>query len=502
MKALLDRIHPFSVCLVALLACGLWLSTAAMADSDKEKNREESRKDSVSERLSHSRGDSDRSERRDEPRREEPRRQEPVFTASQPKHEHVPSPMENAFGRNGTLAPRRPDEPENYSRERLNGGQIKDPNSRDHLNSAPIWWSTGDRLLHGGNDSGRTVDRYMGAGSNQSDRERERLQTPDRPVATTPPHERPIYNTAGRLEQRYEEPTTNPTPTGRDRYTGGHEPSTPPHERPTYDRPATLPDRYQDPGPKRYSAPDIDWSVGDANLRRQRGGVSIWDTRWQRHYSTALTIQHRCFDRYEGGRFYYRHPNLEIRYGYYYPYYSYYRPSWGSVYPSIYCYYGPFYPPYVIAEQVVIVAGALYSDYDRADDDDYYLSRYNGISYRETLADIRDAWLQSDIRKLDTYLQDEGKVAIYLKGKYRYSVSTLDFYTMTRDAMSEVTTEGFEWVHIDKVGSSRVTAVARHTFRDRDGARHTVYASYMLGRKDGNWWIISAGSGDKAIVIQ
>jgi hypothetical protein len=130
---------------------------------------------------------------------------------------------------------------------------------------------------------------------------------------------------------------------------------------------------------------------------------------------------------------------------------------------------------------------------------DYYLSRPTSETLKDAVADIRRAWLNGDYSRFRTRVKDEGRVRIYLKGKYQYAVPGTEFGRMTRDAMARLDTTDFDLDRVTALGENRAFAAGKHTYADAEKTRREVYVSYALARENGRWVITEAGSSTKPI---
>jgi hypothetical protein len=191
-------------------------------------------------------------------------------------------------------------------------------------------------------------------------------------------------------------------------------------------------------------------------------------------------------------------------------------PSVGtSVFPSIYSGYGAWYPQYLPQERVVVQREVIYMRPPEPPSEsrtepqtrperepaagEYYLSRPRQETLNDAIEDIRRAWLNGDYARFRSRVKEDGRVRIYLKGKYQYSVGSPDFGQMTRDAMARIDTTGFELDRVAKQGEERAFVSGKHTYMDPDKSKREVYVSYGLEREDGQWRITQAGSSSTAI---
>lgn len=175
---------------------------------------------------------------------------------------------------------------------------------------------------------------------------------------------------------------------------------------------------------------------------------------------------------------------------FYYPYYycGPYRP--GFYYSPYWCYDG-WFPGYLWPERVIYIERRVYLRDVVTDTYDYY-----GVtsSLTETLEDIRSAWLRGEGGRLLRHIGDGLPVRVYRDARYEYSVEPEDFRDMSKDAISRVETESFEWTKIQRRASDEVHVVAKHVFRDPDGDRRVVKLSYTLEKAAGFWWITETGT--------
>ena len=174
----------------------------------------------------------------------------------------------------------------------------------------------------------------------------------------------------------------------------------------------------------------------------------------------------------------------------YYPYYQATYSSYGSYYSPYSSYYGVF-PPYISSDYVSVAppevvyvpypvyVGDNFSGYRNVEPtDDYYLNRKRSAGDSDyevgensaaksdrsakpnptvetpkvsetsqavsvALADIRHAWENRDIQEVAKHTRRDTKIAVYLRGKYQYSLSASDYLDLTRDAFRATTTVRF-----------------------------------------------------------
>jgi hypothetical protein len=219
-------------------------------------------------------------------------------------------------------------------------------------------------------------------------------------------------------------------------------------------------------------------------------------------------------------------------YPYYYPDYTY-----GLTVPSMYYYYGTF-PPYIGANYVMsqppqygyvptpdYTPDGQYSG-DQPDDlDNYYLNRNQGQdavpsrqqdnsqgSYKvgestvtkdavldNAVADIDAAWKTGDIQMLAKHIRRDARVAVYLRGKYQYSLDAGDYLDMTRDAFRATRTVSFTLDKVQRKEKGVYTVSGRHTYMDQKDKNHTVLVNYVLEKGDDEYYITQVGTSPEKL---
>ena len=150
-------------------------------------------------------------------------------------------------------------------------------------------------------------------------------------------------------------------------------------------------------------------------------------------------------------------------------------------------YYYPGLPPYVDASEVDVVPGVSFSwnsgpayPYRYG----YSYNSYGSASLNRSVDDIQAAFSNQDEGAIDSILPPSGQVAIFVDGRYQYSVSSDEFAQMMRDNIANTDTSSFR---IDSVrgGGGRATVTATQTFTDADGYTHSVQQQYGLTMENG-----------------
>jgi len=126
--------------------------------------------------------------------------------------------------------------------------------------------------------------------------------------------------------------------------------------------------------------------------------------------------------------------------------------------------------------------------------DGYYLTRSMTSQLDDTLSDIRNAWLNGRCDLIAKHVRSDCRIAVFLDGRYDYSIDPDDYIEMTADALGEIDTVGFAWESVKRRVDGAYTAFGRHVYRDTGGITKTVYVSYTLRRIGSEYYIEEVGS--------
>lgn len=202
----------------------------------------------------------------------------------------------------------------------------------------------------------------------------------------------------------------------------------------------------------------------------------------------------------------------------FYPYYSTYG-AYGLTVPSLYGTYYDLCPPYLDLYGVTIQPS--YMPYIPPEDsanrstqeenqqatknevNQYYLGK-TGPQYaandpkldpklRSAIADIVAAWEKSDLDLLAQHLRRNESVAVFLNGKYSYSLDASDYLRMTQDAFRTARTVRFVLDRVQQRTPNVYLVTGTHTYIDRKGQQHTVAVSFVLQHEGKQYIIIQVG---------
>ncbi len=179
----------------------------------------------------------------------------------------------------------------------------------------------------------------------------------------------------------------------------------------------------------------------------------------------------------------------------YYPFYSN-AYTYGDTSWSPYYYYGC--APRYISNTGIYVAqptsGFLALKSVNSAANNYYLVKSVALAMNPMQAqaarDIEDCWLTDNLAPLAAHTNRNDRIAVYLDGKYRYSIAPGDYLDLTHDAQRTLKTLSY---HLDMVATPArgvIVLQGEHIYVDHKNVKHTVIVSYAL-RQQGRNYIIS-----------
>ncbi len=197
--------------------------------------------------------------------------------------------------------------------------------------------------------------------------------------------------------------------------------------------------------------------------------------------------------------------------------YAYYLGAFPGYISAGYVNYAP--PPDAYVPTPLYAPDGAYQGYPSDGPDDSALSQVPQSGYRigeqnppvpdkpddglkAAVDDIQKAWQDRNIQLLVKHLRSDAQVAVYLRGKYQYSLDSGDYGDMTRDAFHATKTVSFTLDGVQRKEDGVYVVTGRHLYKDKDGAEHTVHVSYVLERTDGGYYITQVGTDpDKAVSL-
>jgi hypothetical protein len=168
--------------------------------------------------------------------------------------------------------------------------------------------------------------------------------------------------------------------------------------------------------------------------------------------------------------------------------------------PSVYVFY-PTMPAYISTERIVVIERPVFIEVPVFSyRNSYYLERTLPARLDAAIGDIQRAWRYNSPDLIRRHLRLDMYVAVYLRGKYAYSIPAQDYYAMTLDAMRNTRTLRFAFDEIRKRTNDAYVLYGQHVYEDGDGQARTTYISYTLERMGNEWYITEVGSSPEPIL--
>jgi hypothetical protein len=167
------------------------------------------------------------------------------------------------------------------------------------------------------------------------------------------------------------------------------------------------------------------------------------------------------------------------------------------------CYVSPWYyyrhlPGYVSYRCATVVSislspfyGTVYNWYRPSRWDDYSYRRASDLDY--ALEDISRAFERVDRRALRRLIPQNDRIAIFVDGRYNYSMVPEDFEQFMIDAIEGTYTDRYSITRVERKGRE-AEVTARHDYTDSYGQRETVYHWFRLEEERGNYVIRRFGT--------
>jgi hypothetical protein len=114
---------------------------------------------------------------------------------------------------------------------------------------------------------------------------------------------------------------------------------------------------------------------------------------------------------------------------------------------------------------------------------------YTEPDVQAAVKDLTKAWLDGDDALFSKHLSKSGRIAVYLRGKYQYSLDSADYLDMTRDALRATKTVDFQVVSVSRKEEGIYTVSALHVYQDKKDDSKTVRVSYVLERENSSYVI-------------
>jgi hypothetical protein len=115
------------------------------------------------------------------------------------------------------------------------------------------------------------------------------------------------------------------------------------------------------------------------------------------------------------------------------------------------------------------------------------------------VSDLNAAWQNGDVQALSKHIRQKARIAVYLRGKYQYSLDAGDYLDMTRDAFHATKTVSFKLDNVERKENGVYTVSGHHTYTDQKGKDHTVLVSYVLEKTGDEYYITQVGTSPEKL---
>ena len=250
----------------------------------------------------------------------------------------------------------------------------------------------------------------------------------------------------------------------------------------------------------------------DTRPNRDRAYDVFSRSREGRRYNNGVILRSGGYLPDRGLRGYF--PREYCYYPYYYPryepslvFYSPYNYYYGVCAPYIYRRHCHYYPPVSVWIDVPIYLGVEFSRW-RGYDDDYYLDRRDTYTdpsrlpdrdLETAVLDIREAFRFNNINLLANLTDPQTRIAIFLRGKYEYSLDANDYLDMTRDMFATTETLQFDLERIRRRSPDVYVVSGKQVYMNRDNKRRSVFLSFVMERVHGRWTLTQVGTAPDRI---
>lgn len=111
-----------------------------------------------------------------------------------------------------------------------------------------------------------------------------------------------------------------------------------------------------------------------------------------------------------------------------------------------------------------------------------------------TSSNLSKVWATNKIAYVSRHIDSNAKIAVYLNGKYQYSIKGSEYVNLTKRALRKNSTTTFLLDAPQRLGANQYLLTGRHAFRDAQGVERAVRVSYVLEDKQGRLVITQTGA--------
>jgi len=118
----------------------------------------------------------------------------------------------------------------------------------------------------------------------------------------------------------------------------------------------------------------------------------------------------------------------------------------------------------------------------------------NEPGLNNALDELVETFQGGNIDGLVSLINPNMQVAIFMHGKYRYSLHANDYIDMTRDTIQSIQTVQFTLDYLHQRSPTVFCVSGQHTYNDKDGNSRSVYVSFVLQDIGGLWTLTQVGT--------
>jgi hypothetical protein len=113
--------------------------------------------------------------------------------------------------------------------------------------------------------------------------------------------------------------------------------------------------------------------------------------------------------------------------------------------------------------------------------------------------ELHEAFRGGNIDSLVALTDPNIEIAVFLQGKYAYSMPSSDFLDLARDAIASTKTIQFDLTVLHKRAEGVFVVSGKHVYQDSTRHSRSVYVSYVLEDVGGQWTLTQVGTAPDRI---
>jgi len=161
------------------------------------------------------------------------------------------------------------------------------------------------------------------------------------------------------------------------------------------------------------------------------------------------------------------------------------------------------FPPSVVFIDVPVFNGPVCSGFSDVNDQNLFNDPTLNLEQPGLLNavdNLTETFQGGNIDGLVSLIDPNTNIAIYLSGKYQYSLPANDYIDLSRDAIQSVNNVKFTLNYLHQRAPGVFSVGGTQTYRDPNGLIQTTWVSFVLQDISGNWTLTQVGTapGHKA----